>query len=191
MKTTKRILAIALALALGLALFAPMASAAVDPNAPIITKQPKLFTIKRAGQDIVLEVEASLPEGSDGVLSYAWYDYDWQEEGKIRPPVATGAKLQITDQDYAWTNYWLVAINTYTDDDGATQTAYTQSMGSIVIDINGTNWWNIIPYVPFLAIVLPFLAVTVVISFFTSGIVPFFLLAGGIGVFNWFFDLFR
>ena len=77
MKTTKRLLSVLLALALGLALFAPMA-AATDPVITGITPQNQ---IARTGKKITLTVEAQLPAGAVGPLTYQWYqwsDGEWQ-----------------------------------------------------------------------------------------------------------------
>ena len=92
MKQSKRILAMALALALGLALFAPGVLAA-DPNAPVITRQPMERTTIRTGQTLRLEVEARLPDGVTGDLSVTWHAYDWPY-GIDTGPLATGAVLE-------------------------------------------------------------------------------------------------
>jgi len=145
MKTTKRILAIALALVLGLALFAPVASAADDPNAPIITKQPTKSNgtfYLQAGKALQLDVEATPPEGSQGTLSYAWYDYNWQQ-GDTAPPVATGASVTIpTSEDMvlkvfeesgrissssAIFIYCVVVTNTWLDDEQVPQSTSRRS----------------------------------------------------------------
>ena len=144
MKTTKRVLSIALALLLGLAVLAPMASAADDPNAPVITKQPcnpynrSATLFLQAGNAFHLEVEAALPEGSQGTLSYAWYDYNWQP-GDTSPPVATGASVDIhTTEDTVIAggvrlsfatiiDYCVVATNTWLDDEQVQQSASRRS----------------------------------------------------------------
>jgi len=77
MKTTKRVLAVLLALALGLALFAPMAAAAD----PVITGVTPKNAVARIGQSITFTVEAQLPEGAEGPLTYQWYQQiggEWQ-----------------------------------------------------------------------------------------------------------------
>ncbi|MDR2686260.1 MAG: hypothetical protein LBB75_00785 [Oscillospiraceae bacterium] len=149
MKTTKRILCIALALLLGSALLAPAALAAEDPNAPVITKQPKSFVALFAGKTLTVEVAAALPtgtEGSGGTLSYAWYDYDWQP-GDFTAPIATGAKVTVdipvsTDETFGREmldpNRLLCAVvtNTYVDAEGATKTASTKSGLVKVLGIN-------------------------------------------------------
>jgi len=77
MKTTKRVLAVLLALALGLALFAPMAMAAD----PVITGVTPQNPVARTGKSITLTVEAQPPQGAETPLAYQWYqwvDDDWQ-----------------------------------------------------------------------------------------------------------------
>jgi len=138
MALTKRILSIALALLLGLALFAPGVSAEADPNAPIITRQPKPLVIMFAGNTLNLEVVASLPAGSNGTLRIDWYDYDWQP-GDETQPVATGAKAAIPievsqynlidspDVSTMEINYYAVLTNTYTDGEGNIQIVSVKS----------------------------------------------------------------
>ena len=74
---TKRILAVLITLTLGLALLAPaaLASEAVDPNAPIITRQPSVPAIVRIGRTLTLELQAQLPEGAQGELSVVWHGF--------------------------------------------------------------------------------------------------------------------
>ena len=74
MKTTKRILATLLALALGLALLAPAALAA-DP--PAFTTHMRGIHVVRSGQTITLEAEAALPAGVKAQLKYQWYASGW------------------------------------------------------------------------------------------------------------------
>ena len=142
MKQTKRILCIALALALGLALLAPGVSAAGDPNAPVIVVQPNKGMsspmLVKADGDISLQIEASLP-APGGVLSYAWYDYDWQP-GDETPPLATGAQVTIhipksmlgevrpgISNSAKNITFFVVVTNTYTDDEESVQTAWVKS----------------------------------------------------------------
>jgi len=119
MKTTKRVLSILLAILLGLALLAPMASAAGDPAyAPIITKQPKASVTVLTTKDLVLEVEAKLPDGVQGTLSYEWYRDGRKVDGN-------GAKLVYRSGGIAShdSRFWAVITNTYIDDEGQEQTA--------------------------------------------------------------------
>ncbi|MEI6578595.1 MAG: hypothetical protein WCN92_03945 [Eubacteriales bacterium] len=103
------------------------------PYAPLITKQPPETASIPVGGTLTLEAVAELPQGAPGTLSYAWYDYDWFKEGDIREPVVTGAKLErsitfeqmLTEEGRKSVTYYPVAINTYTDENGATQTLYT------------------------------------------------------------------
>ena len=139
MKITKRVLSILLAalliLPLGLSAFA-----ADDPNAPVITLQPQdalKYPYSQVGRDIKLQVKAQSPTLT-GTLSYAWYDYAW-EEGDTEPPIATGASVSIpatkdmledpstgavSGTAIKEISFWVVVTNTYTDSDGAEQTAW-------------------------------------------------------------------
>jgi hypothetical protein len=156
MKTTKRILCIALTLLLGLAVLAPAALAADDPNAPVITAQPKSKIYIFAGKSLTVTVAASLPAGSDGTLSYAWYDYDWQP-GYLNPPVATGASATIAipaatqdefNKEYPGANRTLYAVvtNTYVDgEEVKTATAKSNPVNVTAINPMGTALsltWN-------------------------------------------------
>lgn len=140
------------------------AAAEGDPYAPIITKQPLngvdgLFI--QAGDQFQLSIEAKLPE-IGGVLSYAWYDYDWRP-GDTKPPVAVGANVNIqttlemlSDINKAAgkgisyvpdCTYCAVVTNTYTDADGKEQTAYIKS-NAITITLYASikaavsDFWN-------------------------------------------------
>jgi len=132
MKTTKRLLSIALALLLGLAVLAPMASAADDPAyAPIITVQPKSQVTMFTGNDLVLEVEAELPEGIEGTLSYEWYCYSSRSgttkvgtDAKLVLPITKNMLYDITQLEY---RIYAMVTNTYNDDEGQNQTASTKS----------------------------------------------------------------
>jgi len=139
MALTKRVLCIALALLLGAALFAPAVSAEADSNAPVITKQPNVAnTIMFTGNELKLEIEVSLPAGSNGTLSVAWYDYDWQP-GDEAQPVATGEKATIivphvnmfTPDGLSIVmngiNYYAVATHSYVDDEGQELVAIQKS----------------------------------------------------------------
>jgi len=147
MALTKRLLSIALALLLGLAVLAPGVMAEDDPNAPVITKQPTTkfrFSIPyvQAGTPLAIEALAVLPEGAkQGTLSYAWYDYDWQP-GDTKLPVTTGASASIpTTEDmlfkaieatgiksaYADLNYCVVVTNTWFDDEQTQQSTFIKS----------------------------------------------------------------
>jgi len=131
MKHPKRVLSLLLALALGLALCVPaFAVEPADPNAPIITKQPKGLFILAVGQELKLEIKAQLPEGSEGTLSIAWYDYDWQP-GDETPPIATGEIMSITITEdmlsiadgmpFWFAQFCAVATHTYVDADETEQ----------------------------------------------------------------------
>ena len=131
----KRILAILLALLLGLGLFVHAAAAIIDYR-PIITQQPSSYVVLFSGNRLNLEVKAKLPV-SGGKLSYAWYDYSWQP-GDTKAPVGTKAKLSIItshngniaedpDSIHQKINYYAVITNTYTNSNGELQTAYVKS----------------------------------------------------------------
>ena len=138
MKHSKRILAIALILALGLALFAPGVGAA-DPYAPVITKQPIEKTAIRTGETLRLEVEAKLPDGVTGDLSVTWHAYDWPY-GIDTGPLATGAALEYkipvsmlmgsTSHNY---HFYAKITGTYVDQGGITRTVNMESKSTKVL----------------------------------------------------------
>lgn len=107
MKTTKRMLSIALALVLALGLVVPAMAAeteAANPNAPVITRQPNIPARVRSNGNFVLEVQAELPEGTTSELSFTWFHYgpadapqewdvtQWQE-------FASGARVEVDAQN--------------------------------------------------------------------------------------------
>jgi len=96
MKTTIRILAVLLALALGLALFASAAMAA-EQRAALFTKRLPASTMTRSGRTITLAPVAKLPEGVNAQLKYQWYTKDWNDGGGKWVPVAgaTGPALTL------------------------------------------------------------------------------------------------
>jgi hypothetical protein len=159
MALTKRVLSIALALLLGLGLLAPMASAAVDPNAPVITKQPSssLKYIK-TGKSFTLTVQADLLIGAEGTLSYAWY------ESPGNQLIATGSAARITatasnGSMFPSSYYYVVITNTYNDENGDQQTASIQSdtvevgvvnsiMGAGLASFQASNFLNSILLFP-------------------------------------------
>ena len=77
MKTTKRVLAVLLALALGLGLFAPMAAAEEQRITTLFTKRMSPFTVLKTGDIVTFAPEAKLPEGVDAELQYQWYYGPW------------------------------------------------------------------------------------------------------------------
>lgn len=160
MKTTKRLLAVLLAVLLGLAVLAPMTSAADDSAyAPIITKQPKAEVTVFTGKELVLEVEAKLPDGVEGTLSYEWIS------SLKRRVVGTDAKLIFPITWYTTSNYsgmpyhfqddfHVVVTDTYIDEDGEVQTVSVKSNAcrvTIVKDLGGfLRWWlNGVTFIPF------------------------------------------
>jgi len=117
MKTAKRVLSIALALLLGVGLLVPGVSAAADPNAPVITKVPEFPASVRLGERFVVEIEAALPDGVNGIITYAWY-----LSGATLPNtlLGTGPRLeqQITPDIASATGYVrirVVVTNTWID----------------------------------------------------------------------------
>ena len=93
MKTTKRILSIALALLLGLALLVPAAASALE----IVEKKlPPSFVVVFSGDTLKLEIDITMREyeGATYDLEYLWYDYAWQP-GDDAVPIASGPKLEI------------------------------------------------------------------------------------------------
>ncbi|MCL2495417.1 MAG: hypothetical protein FWE98_07165 [Oscillospiraceae bacterium] len=157
MKTTKRLLSILLAVLLGLGLLAPGAGAtAIDPNTPVITMQPKSYVLMTNGRTLTLEVAAVLPEGSNGSLSYAWYE-GWEPE-EDADPIATGAKLVIPmkrellypGDEFGYDFYFSVVVtNTYIGTEGVEQTASTESEYSFVNVLFTTkdvlsNFWRML-----------------------------------------------
>jgi len=77
MKTTKRVLAVLLALAMGLALFAPMAAAEETEATNLFTKRMPSAILTKRGKSITLTPEAKPPAGVDAELQYQWYTKDW------------------------------------------------------------------------------------------------------------------
>jgi len=146
MRHTKRALSILLALLLCITVFAPMAAASdsVDPYAPIFIKQPKV-TLKGT-TTVVLEVDARLPDGVTGELSYHWYRYYNMFSSTH---VAAGASVTVDDDrkpindyrnfdqvlDYLliYPTYYVEITNTYEDGDGNTKTSTITSDGVQVI----------------------------------------------------------
>jgi len=149
MKHLKRLLCAVLCLALccAMGVFA-VAEDEVDPYAPVITKQPKEFSSVRAGKSTTLEVQACLPDGVDGMLSYAWYE-------KMDPtqPLSTSANAEISTlpedlgTSYADNKYYCVVVtNTFIDEEGQERTASATSKTARVFihlgagDLLATHW---------------------------------------------------
>ncbi|MCL2106788.1 MAG: hypothetical protein FWH26_07030 [Oscillospiraceae bacterium] len=108
----------------------PAAAAPPDPYAPIITKAPSFPAVVYVGDTIRWEVEAALPDGVEGEMSYAWYNY-----GSTRGAyglIATGPKLELDIINEMREGYsrptmriTIVVTNTYTDEFGEEKTAST------------------------------------------------------------------
>lgn len=162
MKHTKRLLAVLLSLLLSLALLAPAVSAvdAPDPNAPILTKQPEATYYLKVGNALTLELEAELPAGVTGDISYAWYTYNWayhhEHGGEMYEAIAVGPTLEtpvLTWTDLLIdilssgesTRYYAVAVNTYIDENDETQIAYTQcivEVFAVPLDLGQLGSWG-------------------------------------------------
>jgi len=118
----------------------PISMAAVDdPNAPIITKQPFSETrYVQNGKSFEMRVEAQLPEGVKGELSYAWYKYVSDGNYEL---VGVGATATIQTEAFDVSNltysnlfgrvfaifeggqYCVVVTNHYQDAEGNAHTA--------------------------------------------------------------------
>jgi len=162
MKYIKQILAITLALAMGLALLIPaMAATEVDPNAPVITRQPSGPTMIVANRTIVLEVAAELPTGIQGELSVAWYARATTREDPAEQ-IATGARAEISSSSLGLVfeseifddifmpggeyEIYAVVTNTYIDMEGqerqasVTSNAFTVYVAPSPINILSVYW---------------------------------------------------
>jgi len=144
MKTTKRVLSIALACVIALALFVPaIATETANPNAPIITRQPNrpARPYVRAGNNLDLSVQAVLPQGVEGALSFEWFELGNDE------PIATGASVLIpTSRDMVTItssiNWYIYAVitNTYIDEDGVEQAISVTS--NMVVAVVFVSYWH-------------------------------------------------
>jgi len=145
----KKITAIVLCAAMLALPFVMRTGAAGDPAyVPVITKQPKPEVTAFTNKDLILEVEAKLPEGVEGTLSYAWYAEAWN--GGL---VGTDAKLVYRSGSiYYRTSYFQVEVtNTYLDEDGQEQTASVTSESCVVTFIEPLGYtlliWALNPFV--------------------------------------------
>ena len=141
----KRILSILVALLLILCLLVPVMALSFVPGTPIITTWLPSLTFVRAGDTLVLEIEAGFCgnyEGSE--LNYAWYiDHN-------PTPIATEARIELDTADLEL-NRWcfivryvavLVTVeNTFVDGDGETQIARISQTGYIVVTRCGVPNW--------------------------------------------------
>ena len=172
MKHAKRILSIALALALGLGLFISAGAATKGGTfAPIITKEPvvtsdpslPLLHMFLVGDTISLEIEADLPDGVDGELSYAWYDYAYPDY-VLGEPLAIGQKVELvltsdmvsasgTGISYCYLR--VVVSNTYSDENNEEQVAY-ETRDIWVEVFPQIPWWGWIVAIPLLPAMLTF-----------------------------------
>ena len=154
MKVIKRFLGIALAFVLALGLFVPavaVEAGETNPMAPIITHQPNAglrIIAARVGSDITLRVRAALPEGVEGELSFAWFQYGYDE------PFATGAQatiefsMELREVHFGLLSFYVVVTNTYLDDEGQEQTVSVTSQTTDVAYFHTipsyiSNQWNV------------------------------------------------
>jgi len=155
----KKITAIVLC-AIMLALpFALHTGAAGDPvYAPIITKQPKAQVTIFTGNDLILEVEAKLPDGVEGELSYQWGSHRLGLVGtdaKLIYPITWYTTSNYSGMPYHFQDdFHVVVTDTYIDEDGEVQTVSVKSNAcrvTIVKDLGGfLRWWlNGVTFIPF------------------------------------------
>jgi len=174
MKTVKRILSILLSLALGLAFALPAGAAEPvkgGPFAPIITKEPavtnepslSILRMFRVGDTIILETEADLPEGADGELSYAWYDYAYPDFVRGEP-LATGQRVELVltndmvdtlGSGISFCYLRLVVSNTYVDENSEGQIA-CETRDIYIEAFPQIPWWGWIIAIPLLPAMLTF-----------------------------------
>ena len=157
MKQSKRILAILLALALGLALMVPAGAAVYGDYPPVITKNWNIPWSNHPGDIVTLEVEARSPNG--GELSYAWYSpNNTPITIPLIPPIATGPKLELllTEEMVEAKSVYitLVIFNTYTDENSDEQSSYLVQSNTFTVS-KPTQWWEWILAIPLLPIIIP------------------------------------
>jgi len=137
MKHIKRALCAALCLALccAMGVFAA-AEEAADPYAPVITQQPqRLKFVLNNGTDsvIFLEVQARLPDGVKGEISYAWYDAAYPQTLIETAPKLAQSTAFLIDRGFSnGRSYYVIVTNTYSID-GVERTASTRSNNAEVI----------------------------------------------------------
>ena len=137
----KKALSVLLALLLLLGLSIPvLAAETADPNAPIITRQPQSvsYVIRLIdgipwayAANVVLSIEAELPDGVEGVLSYAWYH--------IHPDTGAHILQSPNGPIFEWKAssidngaYYVVVTTTWWDDLAVAHTASAQSDTAVV-----------------------------------------------------------
>jgi hypothetical protein len=144
-----KLVSVLLAVLMAAALFVPaMAAQEADPNLPIVkwVQANQTSAINRIARNgtLALEVAATLPEGSQGKLSYAWYIGD-----KV---VGTGPRLELKIESWMIEETWfsqggsdagtvwfpkitvrVVVTNTYMDDNGDERTASDTSGTTISV----------------------------------------------------------
>ena len=200
MKQTKRILAIALALALGLAVMVPAVAAAPvqgGPFAPIITMQPDVLDRVTIGDTLIVEIEAVLPDGVTGELSYNW---QWGMVPILQypyGPIATGPKFElIVDWDTVVhvQHVCVAVINTYIDENNEEQIAYTTAnfrLNTYQVEErgNGIAWWEWLLFIPLAPFIIPFALIGAMI-FGLGWVGPLLIPLGLLGVVSRILEIF-
>ncbi|MDR2686256.1 MAG: hypothetical protein LBB75_00765 [Oscillospiraceae bacterium] len=160
MKTTKRVLSIALALLLGLGLVVPSAALTSGSYPPVFKRLVLTPSLVFVGDTLTVEVIAEVPAGVDGVLSYAWYDFPLNSNITDRDPIATGSKFEwVMTEDMlkpagSYNYIYVVVTNTYTDENGEVQTPYWYGGTSFSVSAD-PQWWEIPLAILFAPILLP------------------------------------
>jgi len=200
MMQTKRILAIVLALALGLAVMVPAFAAEPvygGPYAPIITMQPDVLDRVTVGDTLIVEIEAVLPDGVTGELSYNWqwgmfpilqYPYE---------PIATGPKLELTvDRDTVVHAFYVcvAVLNTYIDENSEEQIAYTTAyfpLNTYQIEEHDDEmaWWEWLLIIPLAPFIIPFALIGALI-FGMGWVGPLLIPLGLLGVVSRILEIF-
>ena len=164
MKITKRVLAVLLALTLGLALLAPAAAAIGE--SPVIVKDiveptpgKREVQISSTSYKLALEVDARLPEGAEGPLRYEWYE-ETRGAARYGNPIngfvyttnviegQTGAKatISLSKEDAAkgavYKRYYVKVSYTYMDN-GQERTASAVS-GKKEVSYHASLWDSIV-----------------------------------------------
>ena len=105
MKHTKRLLAMASALALALTLALPAMAAVNWDDFTIITEPPPERQYVKRGESFTLSVEVNIPEGVE--VTYQWYAYVTPSDRPIAG--ATAPSLQLGPSDAFYPNMWGIA----------------------------------------------------------------------------------
>jgi len=142
MKSTKRILAALMILVLALTLSVPVFADSDDglpeiDRRPIITHEPAPPSKLRAGETLRVSIEAELPEGDDGQLSYAWFFRGETSPSATRPAL----EMELTRYHFeASVPIRVVVTNTWTDDAGRRQTASVEREMEVALGPGGFGY---------------------------------------------------